>query len=320
MPDITVIIVNWNSGELLARCVRQLMDQTLAPASVLVVDNDSTDDSLRRMPAWDRVQVLRMDRNLGFAAANNRALARCGTEYVALLNPDAFAAPDWLARLHAAAQAHPGTAAFGSRQLSAEVPGQVDGIGDHYHCSGLAWREAHGQRQQPAHQVAGEIFSPCAAAALYRRAALEEVGGFDAGFFCYMEDVDLGFRLRLAGYSARYVPEAVVEHVGGAASGGERSDFSVFHGHRNLVWTFVKNMPGPLLWLLLPLHLAANLAALVLFAVRGQARVIVRAKWQALKGLPAAWQQRRDIQRRRKAPLRDIWRALDKRLWPRPRR
>lgn len=318
VSDVTLIIVNWNAGDMLARCLRHVMAQTRLPDHVVVVDNASTDQSLLQLPAWDRLTLSRMPSNLGFAAGNNHAIAQCRTTYVALLNPDAFPEPDWLAQLLASAQAYPESASFGSRQLCWENPTYLDGIGDRYHWSGLAWRDAHGRAQTAAHLVRGEIFAPCAAAALYRRAALAEVGGFDEGYFCYMEDVDLGFRLRLAGYAARYVPEAVVAHVGGATSGGRRSDFSVFHGHRNLVWTYVKNMPPVLFWLGLPLHLAANFAALVLFSMRGQTRVIAQAKWQAIRGLRNAWQQRRAIQRDRKASLRAIWRALDKRLWPRP--
>lgn len=318
MSDVTLVIVNWNAGDMLARCVRHVMAQTLVPDQVVVIDNASTDQSLQQLPAWDRLTVMRMPSNLGFAAGNNHAIARCRTTYVALLNPDAFPAPDWLQHLMAAAQAHPQAAAFGSRQVCWEDPSRLDGIGDCYHLSGLAWREAHGRVQTTAHLVAREIFAPCAAAALYRRAALAEVGGFDEHYFCYMEDVDLGFRLRLAGHTARYVPEAVVDHVGGATSGGKRSDFSVFHGHRNLVWTYVKNMPAALFWLGLPLHLAANLAALVVFSARGQARVIASAKWHAMRGLAQVWRQRGEVQRQRKASLRAIWRALDKRLWPRP--
>ena len=115
------------------------------------------------------------------------------------------------------------------------------------------------------------------------------------------------------------MPTAVVRHVGSATSGGQHSDFSVFHGHRNMVWTFVKNMPTPLLWFLLPWHLAANLAALVIFSARGQGNTIVRAKWQALQGLGHAWRQRRSIQHQRIASVRSIWAALDKRLWPKQR-
>ena len=316
---VSVIIVNWNGGALLGQCVRQLQAQTRLPDRILLIDNASTDDSLAQLPAWPLLTVLRMDSNLGFAAGNNHAIAQCDTDYVVLLNPDAFAAPDWLEQLLQAAQAHPAAAAFGSRQLCNEDPTRLDGIGDCYHLSGMAWRHGHGQAQQAQHLVAQDIFTPCAAAALYRRDAITALGGFDESYFCYMEDVDLGFRLRLAGHTARYVPTAVVRHVGSATSGGQHSEFSVFHGHRNMVWTFVKNMPAPLLWLLLPWHLAANLAALVIFSLRGQGKTIVRAKWQALQGLGHAWQQRRSIQRQRTASVRSIWAALDKQIWPKRR-
>jgi len=96
-----------------------------------------------------------------------------------------------------------------------------------------------------------ETFSPCAAAALYRASALREAGPFDADYFCYSEDVDLGFRLRLLGYTCWYAPDSVAHHVGSAITGG-RSDFTMYHGVRNGIWTYVKDMPGVLAWLCLP--------------------------------------------------------------------
>ncbi|MCG6533920.1 MAG: glycosyltransferase, partial [Syntrophales bacterium LBB04] len=208
----------------------------------------------------------------------------------------------------------PEVAAFGSRQVCHADPEVLDGIGDNYHLSGLAWRERSGRRQQAPDLIAGEIFSPCAAAALYRRRALTDAGGFDEDFFCYLEDVDLGFRLRLAGHKAMYVPDAVVRHIGSATTGGQWSDFAVYHGFRNSVWVFVKNMPGALFWLLLPLHVALNLASVLLFSMRGQGKVILKAKRDALLGIPRMWRKRRDIQANRVASIGVIWKALDKRL------
>jgi len=141
-----------------------------------------------------------------------------------------------------------------------------------------------------------------------------DVGGFDEDYFCYVEDIDVGFRLRLAGHKAMYVPGAVVHHVGSAARGGRHSDFSVYHGHRNLVWTYVKNMPAPLFWLLLPLHLLLNLVSVVWFISHGKGRVILRAKRDAIMGLRRMWVKRRVIQVARVASVWHIWRVLDKRL------
>jgi len=314
--SVTIIIVNWNSGTLLTTCIEYLRKQTMRPDRIIVIDNASADDSAVAVKTFDRVTVHVSDVNLGFAAGNNRALAECDTEFVALLNPDAFPNEDWLERLLASADTHSDIAMFGSRQLCQARPDVLDGIGDLYHWSGLVRRERHGVPQQEGDFVAREIFSPCAAAALYRRPPLVDAGGFDEDYFCYVEDVDLGFRLRLAGHKAMYVPDAVVHHVGSATTGGKHSDFSVYHGHRNLVWTFVKDMPGILFWLLLPLHILMNLASILWFALQGRSGVILRAKRDALLGLPKMWRKRQTIQSTRIATVREIWRYLDKQIIP----
>lgn len=313
---VTVIIVNWNGGDMLRRCLNDLLRQTVPPTRILVMDNGSTDGSAEKVAGLAGVAVRTLGENLGFAAGNNRAFLDCDTEFVALLNPDAFPEQDWLEKLLAAARAYPDVAAFGSRQMVADVESVVDGLGDVYHLSGLVWRRGHGRSLRAADLVPREIFSPCAGAALYRRDALVDVGGFDEDYFCYLEDVDLGFRLRLAGYRAMSVPDAVVHHVGSATTGGQHSDFSLYHGHRNLVWTFVKDMPGILFWLMLPLHLLLNLASIVWFALQGRGRVILRAKRDALFGLPKMWRKRRQVQSRRVTKPSVVWRVLDKKLIP----
>jgi GT2 family glycosyltransferase len=180
--------------------------------------------------------------------------------------------------------------------------------------AGLSGAGGHGAPVASCLEQGREIFSLCAPAALYRRSALLEVGGFDENFFCYVEDVDLGFRLRLAGHKARYVPHAVVHHVGSGMTGGQHSEFSRYHGHWNLVWTFVKDMPGVLLWLLLPLHVLLNMVSTMWFALKGQGRVILRAKRDALLGLPKMWRKRQRIQATRIAAVREIWRLMDTRI------
>jgi GT2 family glycosyltransferase len=320
VPVVTVIIVNWNAGDLLSQCLRDLLRQSVQPARILVMDNGSSDASANQAALLPGVTVRLLGENYGFAAGNNRALLECDTKYVALLNPDAFPEPDWLETLVVAAEAHPEVAAFGSRQMVYGADKVVDGLGDVYHVSGLVWRDGHGRSLRDSDAMPREIFSPCAGAALYRRDALANVGGFDEDYFCYVEDVDLGFRLRLAGYRAMYVPDAVVRHVGSATTGGQHSDFSVYHGHRNLVWTFVKNMPGVLFWSTLPLHLLLNLVSVMWFVLRGKGRVILRAKRDALLGLPKMWRKRREIQSRRVARPSAVWRVLDKNLIPRERK
>jgi len=142
------------------------------------------------------------------------------------------------------------------------------------------------------------------------------VGGLDEKFFCYGEDVDLGFRLQLAGYKCLYVPNAIARHHGSAVT-GNRSDFSTYYGQRNLVWVFVKNMPPILFWLLLPYHVLLNLGAFIGCSVRGQGRVALRAKMDALRGLPQAWAKRRAIHSKRQVSAARIWSLLEH-GWPSP--
>jgi GT2 family glycosyltransferase len=318
MRRYTLVIVNWNSWDILSQCLAMLKSQTFQNFNVLVIDNVShhpaPDGLLSRYP---HVTFIQNQSNRGFAAANNQAIALLGdSEWVALLNPDAFPEPDWLRQLIKAAEENPDYSMFASRQLMDGDRHLLDGDGDVYHISGLVWREGHGRHQDKATHAPREVFSPCAAAALYRRDALIAVEGFDEDFFCYVEDVDLGFRLRLMGHRCLLVPSAVVHHMGSATTGGQRSDFSVYHGHRNLVWTFIKNMPGVLFWALLPIHVLLNFVTVVHFAMHGQGKVILRAKRDALKGIPAAWRKRREIQANRRVSVMDIWRVLDKRLTP----
>lgn len=308
---LAVLIVNWNAGPLLARCLEALARQERRADRIVVVDNASTDGSLEEaQPYLDAVDVIRLTTNRGFAGGNNvAAAAATDCELLALLNPDAFAAPGWLAALEDAALRRTDVAAFASQMRLDSRPDCLDGAGDTYHVSGRAWRIGHGHPAETVGTNEVEVFAPCAAAALYRRDAFEDVGGFDERFFCYFEDVDLGFRLRLRGYRTLYVPSAVVRHVSSALS-GYRSDFSVYHGERNAVWTFVKNMPGPLLWLYLPQHLLLNVASLLFYPLRGQGRAVWRAKWHALLGLNAVLAQRRAEQRARRAGWRAVRNAM----------
>ena len=315
--SVAVVVVNFNGGQYLQRCLATIDGQSHRPDHVIVVDNASDDGSLHEAQLrFPQFRFLHNATNVGFAAANNQAFDMCvdlGVEYVALLNPDAFAAPEWLSTLLDAAAKGPSYASWASCLLRADAPAEVDGLGDAYHISGSAWRRRHGQQLNSNWLVDRDVFCACAAAALYRFEAIRKVGGFDEDLFCYLEDVDLGFRLRLMGYGCRLVAAAKVEHVGSGLS-GFRSPTSTYYGQRNLVWVFAKNMPASLMWLLLPLHVVMNTMMIVVCALRGQFGVVMRAKVDALKGLKDLPAKRRVVQSSAVAPTSAIWRALSKSL------
>jgi len=265
-PDISVIIVNYNAGKYLRPCVESLLAQTLTNFECILIDNGSTDGSLERLPELDaRFTIIKAGENLGFAVANNRAIEQVSADWIALLNPDAFARPNWLEKGLAARAIIPNSAMVGSTQYLALEPEKFDGLGDEYHVFGVAWRAGFGKPIEDV--VTRETFGPCGAGAFYDRCVFQSLGGFDESFFCYHEDVDLAFRMRLAGYRCVQSSEAVIDHVSSAIS-GRASEFAVYHGTRNRIWTFFNNMPWLLLLLLTLPHLMTNFAFLAVSLFR----------------------------------------------------
>lgn len=296
--SLAVIIVNFNGGGLLAACLAALERQRVRAQRVIVVDNASSDDSITRCrSAFPAVEYLIQGTNVGFAAANNIGVtASADCDWIALLNPDTEAGEGWIQAFQRAVPEFPNAHSFASCMLWAKDPSKLDGAGDVYRVDGLAWPRLQGQPRSAMPRQPDEVFAPCGGAGFYRRDTYIEVGGLCERFFCYYEDVDLGFRFRLRGHGSVFLPEAVVIHHGSALTGGQASRFSVYHVHRNFVWTFVRNMPGNLFWRHLPGHLLANLASVVTFIRKGEGQTIARAKWHAIRGLRAAWQERRLIQ------------------------
>lgn len=298
---VSVIIVCFNSRAHFPRLKASLEAQTV-PYDLLVIDNASAPD--QRPHAEDfpaHARLTQSEANLGFAAANNQLAAQAQTDFIALLNPDAFPEPDWLERLLAAAARYPHAGAFGSTQIMAGDETRYDGLGDCMHALGGTWRGGHGVARAALAPVEGEVFSVCAAAALYRAAAWREIGGLDESFFCFGEDVDLCFRLRARGWASMQIADARVAHVGGASTS---SEFSRFHNARNGLWLYAKSMPTLLYWPLLPAHAAFMLNRYLGSFRQKTGEHYRRGVRAALKDLPRIWR------RRRGAPLGATLRVL----------
>lgn len=312
-PLISIIIVCWNSGKHIPRCLESVSRQTLQNFEIILVDNGSTDNSTagleERFPSI-RIRTERLAHNLGFAGGNNVGASLARGKWLVLLNADAFPEPNWLSELVAASERNPQFSAFSSRQLQAENPMILDGAGDAYHVSGMAWRIGLGYPADNCGLTPRNIFSSCAAAAMYLKNAFLEVGGFDEDFFSYYEDVDLGFRLQLSGYRCLYVPQAIVHHVG-SSTFGVKSDFAFYYSHRNMVWTYFKNMPSLLLWWYLPEHIAANFVYLLYYSLGGRGIVLLKAKYDALRGLLKVLKKRKTTQQNRRISNMDLEKKME---------
>ena len=294
----------------MARCLDGLAAQSVKDFNVILIDNASEDKPQGLLDGCSLpLQYIENPENAGFAPAMNQALALTESPFFVALNPDAFPSPQWLERLLAAAEQAPDVAAFGSLQRKAGAPEQIDGYGDGYLIFGQAWRGTH---PPPDSNGPHESFSVCAAAALYRTDILKALGGYYAACFCFYEDVDLAFRLRLAGHRLVNVPDAQVDHVGGASFEG-RSDFAEYLIARNQYWVLLRNMPLPLLPVSL---LGFAMLALVGFIKRpGSPRM--RGLWAGLRSTPRVWRERQALQKHRSARTSEIlkWLHVDPRAF-----
>lgn len=309
MPAASVVIVNYRSTGVLRRCLAALREQTFDDFEVIIADNASDDPDFAALAEAEtdpRIRYMTNAENLGFAGGVNGAAAHATGRWLVVLNPDAFPEPGWLAALVETADTDPAPTMVASVQLSDADDGRLDGAGDRYAAFGLAWRGGFGKARPGLRR--GPVFSPCGAAALYDHGAFVSTGGYCERYFCYFEDSDLAFRLRLTGGTCVLAPDAIVRHIGGASSSNDA--FAVRHGTRNMIWTFVRCMPGPLFALLLLPHIAFVAAYVLLQATRLQIIPALQGIGEALAGLPATWRERREIQRDRTISSAAVARAV----------
>jgi N-acetylglucosaminyl-diphospho-decaprenol L-rhamnosyltransferase len=302
--DVSILIVAFRSAQHMPRLAAALTAQSVQPRQILVLENGSpdgqrvTDDML---PA--SATLVESEVNLGFAAGNNRLAREARGEWLILLNPDAFPDPDWLESLLEGTAAYPFADLFGCTQRADGSPGVLDGAGDVYHLAGIPYRGGYGRAMDP--PADGEVFAPCGAALMIRRSVFEDLGGFDEDYFCYVEDVDLGYRARLAGHRAVQLLKPQVSHVGYASS-ARRSEFATYHGTRNRLSTFLKNTPLLLLVVTGPLHMLATLLLWGSAARFGQFILFGRALRDSLASWPTLKLKRREVQASRTVSLLNL--------------
>lgn len=245
-PLVSVIVVTMNNFDLLKKCLKSLYQQDYEPMEILVVDNGSNQDA-RYVLAKElsEVRVIRMNKNHGFAGGNNRGIEISKGKYVALINNDALAEPQWVSSMVAVAEADSSVAAVASIIIDGNNPEILDSCGVGIGLDGMSRQLMHGM---PAPDLTQSkeilLFSGCAC--LLRMVALEEVGLFDENFFAYCEDTDLGLRIQRAGWKIVAAPGAYVKHLY-SMTGGKFSLQKIYWVERNHFWVAIKNFP----WFLL---------------------------------------------------------------------
>jgi GT2 family glycosyltransferase len=238
---VTVVVVTWNGAHLLGPCLDSLRAQTL-PHGVLVIDNASTDATPQVLAEYPEAEVRRMPVNSGFAGGAQAGLDGSTTPYVAFLNNDAVADPDWLATLVRELETSPDVAATTSRILLAR-DGRVNNAGGALTRWGVGYDRGYGELDGPPYDKPADVAAFCGAAAAVRADVARAVGGFEPSFFLYYEDTDLSWRLGAANYRIRYLPDAVVHHEHSATT-DQASALFAFFNQRNQLLMLVRNAPA----------------------------------------------------------------------------
>lgn len=282
MQQVTVIIPNWNGKEYIRDCLDSLLMQDLGEFPIIIVDNGSTDGSVELIQKdYPQIRLIRLDKNYGFCRAVNEGIRAAETEYVILLNNDTRVGKEFASKLLKSAKQSDAVFSCQAKMLQMDHPDRMDD-GGNYYCA-LGWAFARGKGGDASHYCeSAKIFSACAGAAIYRREVFEEIGYFDERHFAYLEDVDIGYRARIAGYENRYEPGAIVYHKGSGSSGSRYNKFKVLHSGRNNVYLIYKNMPRWQILINLPFLLAGFLIKTVYFFAKGLGFTYLQGLWQGI--------------------------------------
>jgi GT2 family glycosyltransferase len=289
--DVTVVVVTWNGAAMLARCLDSVIGEG---AAILVVDNASADGTADLLASrYPSVEVIESPTNTGFAGGVFQALQRVRTPVTVLLNNDAQARPGWLAAL-LRPLCGPHVAAVTSKLLLPD--GRINSAGGIVTTSGYGHDRGFGEPDDGRFDEPADVMYGCGAALALKTDAVREVGGVDPRFFLYYEDVDLSWRLRLAGHRIVYVPDAVVAHEH-SASAGAGSLLHTYYTERNRLATLtVCATPGLVARAVLRYPLTT--ASVAAFESRRKAIRRVRAYLSYLAWLPALLRRRRQVVKR----------------------
>ena len=301
MSTVSLIILSHNGKHFLEPCLASIVRQTRLPDELILVDNGSDDGSQEWIRInYPQVTLIEMGYNSGFSVAMNRGVAESSSDYVALLNNDTECEPQWLEELTTALDQHPDIGFCASKMLTFRHRDILDAAGDLFTTAGFGGKRGWLQSNRASEFDKPErVLSACAGAAMYRRTAFVEIGGFDEDFFAYEEDTDLSLRLQMAGYPCLYVPKAVVyHHVGGTWKINDYG-YCIRLQQRNQILLLVKDLPWQLCIRFGFQIVSGHLCLFLMRIKRGYGTAALLGLWDAIRGLRAAFRKRKSIQENR---------------------
>lgn len=299
-PDVSVVMLAFGAEPFLHDAVRAVLASTGVDVELVLVDNGCTSDAVATLPADSRLRVLTMARNLGFTGGVNAGASQVRAPVIALVNSDAVVADDALRHL-VSALADPTVGIASGQVRLADDPDRVNSVGNPLHVLGLSWAGAMGE-PVTAHTAPGPVASATGACMAVRTSTWRDLGGFPEEFFAYLEDLELSWRCWQRGLRVQYVPDAVAVHHYEFS----RSPLKMYLVERNrIAFVLTTYAARTLVLLALPL-LAFDVAMLVVSAAQGWPRAKLRGWWWLARHVGWLARRRREVQRARTVPDRDL--------------
>lgn len=301
MPEISIIVTNWNGQHFLEDCLGALRRQTFRDFETVLVDNGSSDGSVEYVrSAFPEVKLLSLPENRGFTGGNISGYEQATGRLIVLLNNDTEAHPEWLEEIHKASGLFPKAGSFASKMMYFDERRRIENCGFSVSSAGTTTDLGRGELDGPEWTACREVFGACGGAVAYRHSMLEDVGFLDPDFFMIYEDVDLSFRAQLRGYRCIYVPTAIVYHRYHASLETVPAR-QVFYSQRNIEFVYFKNMPAGLMLRSAAQRIAYEVGAAIYFFKKGSGKAFISAKFDVIKHFPSLWRKRREIHRKKTA-------------------
>jgi GT2 family glycosyltransferase len=293
---ITIVIPNLNGKEMLRNCLRSIWQQSFRDFHVIIVDNGSSDDSVKFIEThYPQAEVVKFERNRGFSEAINAGIKRSKSKLVCLLNNDTELDPSFLEQIVIADRSRSDADYYAPKMLSYHAREILDGAGDGFLRGGIGYRIGTLERDGALFSKPRMVFGACAGAAVYKREIFETIGYFDDDFFAYLEDLDINLRAARHGYNCLFVPTAQVYHIGSATTGTKFNAFIVSRTTKNIVNVLVKNFQTGELLRALPVIIIHHLTWIMVILRKGQFPAYLKGVGMAIDDFPKMRVKRKSI-------------------------
>lgn len=316
-PLVSIIVVNWNGGEVLRECFKSLSKINYSNFELILIDNGSTDGSENYLEKIEiktsRKILIKNQKNLGFAPANNQGVKKALGKYILLLNNDTKVEPDFLKKLVERVEKDASIGVIQPKIYLMDKRGYLDNAGSFITRIGFWEHWGFGQKDGVEFDEEREIFSAKGACMLIRKDIIDKVGLFDKDFFSYFEETDFCWRVWLVGYRVLFYPKAKIYHKLGFTIRRLNTGELNYHYYKNRICSLIKNLEGKNLIVILPLHIFISIGISIVSLLKrlpSYSFIIIRAILWNLISLPQSLKKRSFVQNKRKVGDRELFRNL----------